>query len=63
MPSQNEYVGSFIKIGQWEGDKKRDEIVGGRGECNFEKIWKFQKYHPKMNLCRKFHPCRTMGKC
>ena len=28
-----------------------------------EKNGKLQKCHPKMNLCRKFDPNGTMGKC
>ena len=31
-----------------------------RGE--FEKKYKRHKCHSKMNLCKKFHPNRTMGK-
>ena len=35
----------------------------GGGEENFEIKSKLHKCHPKMNLCRKSHPNRTMGNC
>ena len=41
--------------------KNRGEVLGGR-EGILKKKCKRHKYHPKMNLCRKFHPNLIMGK-
>ena len=57
------YVGSFIQIWQWESVKKIGGIVFGGWGGRIKKKWKPPNFHPKMNLCKRFHPNSTMGKC
>ena len=72
MAAQNEstYVASFIQTRQWESVQNQEARFGGewgwkfRGERNIEKKkCEHRKWQTKLNLCRKFHPNRTMGSC
>ena len=55
-------MGKCSKIGGMVFGEEGNLEDGG-GEENFEIKCKLHKCHPKMNLHRKFHPNRTMGKC
>ena len=46
--------------GFWESEGEFGEEEGGSFD---KKKYKRHKCHSKMNICRKFHPNRTEGKC
>ena len=68
MPSQNESILYRKSHPNRTTFKNMGEMVFGKreriwGSGNLKKKCKLHKCHPKMIICRKFHPNQTMGKC